>query len=178
MAKSAIRFKDCEADFRRLSADIDARKYAPVYLLMGEDPYFIDALCEKLGDHRPRRGGTVVQPDNALRSRHRRRHGGELLPPGADDGQLRGNHRQGGAAARPARTARVLHRQAAEIDHTRNLPQGEERRPPPATLQDLRRERRRVRVGASARLRNQGLARGIRPLERVGNRPGRASNCS
>ncbi len=48
MAKSAIRFKDCEADFRRLSADIDARKYAPVYLLMGEEPYFIDALCEKL----------------------------------------------------------------------------------------------------------------------------------
>lgn len=48
MAKSAIKFKDCEADFRRLSADIDARKYAPVYLLMGEEPYFIDALCEKL----------------------------------------------------------------------------------------------------------------------------------
>lgn len=48
MAKSAIRFKDCEADFRRLSADIDARKYSPVYLLMGEEPYFIDALCEKL----------------------------------------------------------------------------------------------------------------------------------
>lgn len=48
MAKSSIKFKDSEADFRRLSAEIDARKYAPVYLLMGEEPYFIDALCEKL----------------------------------------------------------------------------------------------------------------------------------
>lgn len=48
MAKSAIRFKDSEADFRRIAADIKARKFAPVYLLMGEEPYFIDVLCDLL----------------------------------------------------------------------------------------------------------------------------------
>ncbi len=48
MAKSTVKFKDCEAEFRRLMADVDARKFAPVYLLMGEEPFFIDALCERL----------------------------------------------------------------------------------------------------------------------------------
>ncbi len=50
MAKSTVKFKDCEAEFRRLMADIDARKFAPVYLLMGEESFFIDALCDRLSD--------------------------------------------------------------------------------------------------------------------------------
>ena len=48
MAKSAIKFKDSAADYERISADIRARKFAPVYLLMGEESYFIDALSELL----------------------------------------------------------------------------------------------------------------------------------
>lgn len=48
MAKGTIRFSDCEADFRRLCSEIDAGRFAPVYLLMGEEPYFIDALCERI----------------------------------------------------------------------------------------------------------------------------------
>ena len=48
MAKSSVKFKDCEAQFTQLRADIAARKFAPIYLLMGEESYFIDALCEQL----------------------------------------------------------------------------------------------------------------------------------
>ena len=48
MAKATIKFKDSAADYERLTADIRARKFAPVYLLMGEESYFIDALSELL----------------------------------------------------------------------------------------------------------------------------------
>ncbi len=48
MAKGTLKFKDSVAAFERLSADIGARKFAPIYLLMGEESYFIDALCEQL----------------------------------------------------------------------------------------------------------------------------------
>lgn len=48
MAKSAIKFKDTVADFERIAADIAARKFSPIYLLMGEESYFIDALSEQL----------------------------------------------------------------------------------------------------------------------------------
>lgn len=48
MAKSTLKFKDCEAAYRRLKADIAARKFAPIYLLMGEESYFIDSLCDML----------------------------------------------------------------------------------------------------------------------------------
>lgn len=48
MAKSTKKFKDCHADFCAISADIDARRFAHVYLLAGEEPYFIDMLTEKL----------------------------------------------------------------------------------------------------------------------------------
>lgn len=50
MAKSTRKFKDCDADFRAIMADVDARRFKPVYLLMGEESYFIDALTEKLAD--------------------------------------------------------------------------------------------------------------------------------
>ena len=50
MAKSAKKFKDSDADFRKICADIAARNFSPVYLLMGEEPYFIDVICDKLAN--------------------------------------------------------------------------------------------------------------------------------
>lgn len=48
MAKASVKFKDSVAEFERLKADIAARRFAPIYLLMGEESYFIDALCDML----------------------------------------------------------------------------------------------------------------------------------
>ncbi|HIW64861.1 MAG TPA: DNA polymerase III subunit delta [Candidatus Alistipes intestinipullorum] len=48
MAKGTLKFKDSVADFERITAEVAARKFAPIYLLMGEESYFIDTLCEKL----------------------------------------------------------------------------------------------------------------------------------
>ena len=44
----AKKFKDTTEQFGRLSADIEARKFSPVYLLMGEEAFFIDRLSEQL----------------------------------------------------------------------------------------------------------------------------------
>lgn len=48
MAKSAVKFKDSVAEYERLARDIRGGKFAPIYLLMGEESYFIDSLCEQL----------------------------------------------------------------------------------------------------------------------------------
>ena len=48
MAKSALKFKDSVAAYEKLAQEIAARRFAPVYLLMGEEGYFIDALAERL----------------------------------------------------------------------------------------------------------------------------------
>ena len=49
MAKSStVKFKDSVQRFEQIQADIAARRFAPIYLLMGEESYFIDTLCEKL----------------------------------------------------------------------------------------------------------------------------------
>jgi len=48
LAKTSIRFKDSAAAFERLGRQIAARQFVPVYLLMGEESYFIDSLCEQL----------------------------------------------------------------------------------------------------------------------------------
>ena len=48
MAKSTLKFKDSVATFEQLKAQIAARKFAPIYLLMGEESYFIDILCDAL----------------------------------------------------------------------------------------------------------------------------------
>ena len=50
MAKSAYKFKDSVAAFESLCSEIKARRFAPIYLLMGEESYFIDQLCSLLGD--------------------------------------------------------------------------------------------------------------------------------
>lgn len=43
-----VTFASCDAEFHRLMGDIKARKFAPIYLLQGEEFYFIDALCDAL----------------------------------------------------------------------------------------------------------------------------------
>ena len=48
MAKSTLKFKDSVAAFEQLKVQIAARKFAPIYLLMGEESYFIDVLCDAL----------------------------------------------------------------------------------------------------------------------------------
>ncbi len=48
MAATTVKFRDSVAQFERLTAEVTARRYAPVYLLMGEEDYFIDTLCEQL----------------------------------------------------------------------------------------------------------------------------------
>ena len=48
MAKSTLKFKDSVAAFEALRTEIAARRFAPIYLLMGEESYFIDALCDQL----------------------------------------------------------------------------------------------------------------------------------
>lgn len=48
MAKSALKFKDTVAEHERLTAEIGARRFSPVYLLMGEESYFIDSLADRL----------------------------------------------------------------------------------------------------------------------------------
>ena len=48
MAKSTVKFKDTTDNFSRIAADIEAGRYSPVYLLMGEESYFIDRLSELL----------------------------------------------------------------------------------------------------------------------------------
>ena len=48
MAKGAIKFRDSAAEFERLTAQVAARRFAPVYLLMGEESYFIDTIADML----------------------------------------------------------------------------------------------------------------------------------
>jgi len=48
MAKSSIRFKDTVTLYERLCGEVRNRNFAPVYLLMGEESYFIDSLCDLL----------------------------------------------------------------------------------------------------------------------------------
>ena len=47
MAKS-VKFSDCMASFEAIMADIEARRFAPVYLLSGDEGYFIDAIADRL----------------------------------------------------------------------------------------------------------------------------------
>ncbi len=56
MAKTTVKFKDSVAEFERLRKQIAQRRFAPVYLLMGEESYFIDTLCDALAS-------TVLAPE-------------------------------------------------------------------------------------------------------------------
>lgn len=48
MAKTTCRFRDTVAACDKLMRDIDAGRFAPVYLLMGEESYFIDRIAERI----------------------------------------------------------------------------------------------------------------------------------
>ena len=47
MAKSAVKFRDTVAAYDRIAGEIRAGRFAPVYLLMVEESYFIDRLAEQ-----------------------------------------------------------------------------------------------------------------------------------
>lgn len=49
MAKS-IRFREAAAEYERIVGDIRAGRFAPIYLLMGEEGYFIDSLTDMLAE--------------------------------------------------------------------------------------------------------------------------------
>lgn len=49
MAKS-IRFREAYAQYEKIVAEIKKGQFAPVYLLMGEEGYFIDSLTDMLSD--------------------------------------------------------------------------------------------------------------------------------
>ncbi len=55
MAKSTTSFKDTVALYERLCGEVRSRNFAPIYLLMGEESYFIDSLCDLLA-------GSILQP--------------------------------------------------------------------------------------------------------------------
>ena len=50
MAKSSVRFRDTVASFQQISKAITQKKYAPIYLLMGEEGFFIDRLSDQIGE--------------------------------------------------------------------------------------------------------------------------------
>lgn len=49
MAKS-IRFREAYAQYEKIVASIKAREFAPIYLLMGDEGYFIDQLTDMLSE--------------------------------------------------------------------------------------------------------------------------------
>lgn len=51
MAKSSISFRDSVAKYSDISKDVKSGKFAPVYLLMGEEGYFIDKLSDLLAEN-------------------------------------------------------------------------------------------------------------------------------
>ena len=47
MAKT-LAFNSCIAAYNSIMSDIQARRFSPVYLLMGDEAYFIDAIADSL----------------------------------------------------------------------------------------------------------------------------------
>ena len=98
MAKSSKKsFKESVADYAALSERIGRRQFAPVYLLMGEEPYFIDMLAERLAR------GAGLRPDGRLRQGYRSRGDRQFLPSDADDGGFSGGDRPRSADVAPDR---------------------------------------------------------------------------
>lgn len=48
MAKTTFRFRDTVAAYDAMMSGIESGRFAPVYLLMGEEGYFIDRLAERI----------------------------------------------------------------------------------------------------------------------------------
>ena len=47
MAKG-VKFSDCIASYNAIMQDIEARRFAGIYLLTGDEGYFIDSICDRL----------------------------------------------------------------------------------------------------------------------------------
>ena len=45
-----MKFVDCVAQYNSMMSDIKARRFQPIYLLMGDEGFFIDALCDALAN--------------------------------------------------------------------------------------------------------------------------------
>ena len=71
MAKSALKFKDSVAQYERIAAEVAARRFSGIYLLMGEESYFIDALSDQLAATRPR-GPSTRSPSTGATPRRGR----------------------------------------------------------------------------------------------------------
>ncbi len=50
MAKT-LAFNSCVAAYNTIMSDIQARRFSPIYLLMGDEGYFIDAIAERLASN-------------------------------------------------------------------------------------------------------------------------------
>ena len=50
MAKSTLRFRDSVADYEQIMATLQQKQYAPIYLLMGEESYFIDRITDLIAN--------------------------------------------------------------------------------------------------------------------------------
>ena len=73
MAKSALKFKDSVAQYERIAAEVAARRFSGIYLLMGEESYFIDALSDQLGRSSTRpRGPSTRSPSTGATPRRGR----------------------------------------------------------------------------------------------------------
>ena len=51
MAAAKQTFKGTLADYAALSNDISHGKYSPLYLLMGDEPYYVDMVCDAILEH-------------------------------------------------------------------------------------------------------------------------------
>jgi DNA polymerase-3 subunit delta len=72
MAKSALKFKDSVAQYERIAAEVAARRFSGIYLLMGEESYFIDALSDQLGSSTRPRGPSTRSPSTGATPRRGR----------------------------------------------------------------------------------------------------------
>ncbi len=48
MAAKRVNFKDSVAQYNAIAKSVRARDFAPIYLLMGDESYFIDSICDML----------------------------------------------------------------------------------------------------------------------------------
>ncbi|MFR9619982.1 MAG: DNA polymerase III subunit delta [Rikenellaceae bacterium] len=48
MAKRGVGFRECVDQYNRVLVDVKSRRFAPIYLLMGEESYFIDQVSDLL----------------------------------------------------------------------------------------------------------------------------------
>ncbi len=48
MAKKRVGFKESVDQYNKIMAEVNSRRFAPIYLLMGEESFFIDKLCDTL----------------------------------------------------------------------------------------------------------------------------------